>query len=211
MLKFLIYFYLFGLWNLFTNASIYSQKLFYVGIPNSKMNYYSSVQQKPKWCWAASIQMLLNYYQVDIDQKQIVERTYGVNEQGESPDYPASIETVQFNLNHTGFDKKGRRYIVTAKSDFGPPIPQLLIDELSQKRPVVIGYQANFGGHIVLITAVSYYETPRGPLIRSIVVRDPMPELNNVYHQGRIEYEANTLASRIQVYWFVRVFSDIGN
>jgi hypothetical protein len=174
------------------------------------MNYFASVQQKPQWCWAASIQMVMNYYGVDIDQKQIVKRTYGVSN-GELPDWAASIETIHKNLNYKGVDNQGKMYIVNAQVGLNAPDPILLIEELSHKRPVVIGYKANFGGHVVLITAVSYYESNKGPLIRSIVVRDPLPEINNQFDNGRIEYEAATFANLIQAYWLVRVFTTENN
>jgi hypothetical protein len=184
-----------------------AQKIFYAGIPNSRMNYFASVQEKPQWCWAASIQMLMNYYNVDIDQQQIVKRTYG-RSNGELPDWAASISTIHKNLNYSGIDKRGRQYMVRAEVGFGAPEPALLISELSQKRPMVIGYKANFGGHVVLITAVSYYESNKGPIIRSIVVRDPLPEINNQFDNGRVEYEASTLANRIDAYWLVRVLNE---
>jgi hypothetical protein len=196
---------LLGLWMIST--STLAQKLYYVGIPNSRMNYYASVQQKPQWCWAASIQMVMNYYQVDIDQQMVVERTYGTNPDGELPNWSANVETIHLNLNHKGIDKNGKKYIVNARAGKGAPEPALLIDELSQKKPVVIAYQADFGGHVVIITALSYFETPRGPIIRSIVVRDPIPGLNSPFANGRVEYDASTLASRMQAYWLVRVFT----
>jgi hypothetical protein len=192
---------------LFLSNAIVAQRIFYCGIPNSKMGYCAAVQEKPQWCWAASIQMVMNYYGVDIDQQQIVKRTYGTTN-GELPDWAASIEIIHKNLNYTGIDKKGNRYIVNAKVGLDVPDPVLLINELSQKRPVVIAYKSNLGGHVVLITAVSYYESSRGPMIRTIVVRDPLPEVNNQFENGRIEYEASTLAKFIQAYWLVRVHTD---
>lgn len=188
-----------------------AQKIYYVGIPNSRMNYCSAVQQKPQWCWAASIQMVLNYYNIDVDQAEIVKRTFGCGPNGELPNWSANIEEIHLNLNHMGIDKKGMQYIVNSDFGFGAPPPVVLIDELSQKRPIVIGYKANFGGHVVIITAASYFETNRGPVIRSIVVRDPMPEVNNHFANGRVEYEAATLASRIEAYWLVRVLTNAGD
>ena len=184
-----------------------AQKIYYVGIPNAKMNYYASYQQKPQWCWAASIQMVLKYYGVNLSQKQIVRRTYGQTN-GELPDWAASIETIHKNLNHKGVDLDGRHYIVNAQVGMGAPDPMLLISELSHKRPIVIGYHADIGGHVVLITAVSYYESNRGPIIRTIVVRDPSPDTENHFMEGRVEFDGATLAKLIDAYWLVRVYCD---
>jgi len=185
-----------------------AQKIYYVGIPGSKLNFIEATQQKPQWCWAASIQMVLNYYHVAITQQQIVERTYGRNYYGELPDWSASLETIHLNLNNWSVDNEGNTYIVNAQFGLGAPEPYFLIEELSQRRPVIIGYQSNFGGHAVVITALSYYETKMGPVIRTIVVRDPMPGIDNGTGScGRVEYEASTLARRITAYWFIRVFN----
>ncbi len=182
-----------------------AQKIYYVGIPGSKLDYVASTQKKPQWCWAASIQMVLNYYNIAIKQEQIVERTYGREEDGQLPNWAASIGTIHLNLNNWNVDNTGKKYIVNAQFGYGAPEPVFLIQELSQQRPVIIGYQSNNGSHAVVITALSYYESEFGPVIRSIIVRDPLPDENNGPSNGRVEFEAATLANRIIAYWFVRV------
>ncbi len=182
-----------------------AQKIFYVGIPGSKLNYVGSIQKKPQWCWAASIQMVLNYYNIAIKQEQIVERTYGREVNGQLPNWTASIGTIHMNLNNWSVDNTGKRYIVNAQFGYGAPEPIYLIEELRQQRPVIIGYQSNSGGHAVVITALSYYESDYGPVISSIIVRDPYPEQNCGASNGRVEYDAETLVNRITAHWFVRV------
>jgi len=199
-LKYLIIF----LFSVATTAS-FAQKIFYVGIPGSKLNYVVSSQKKPQWCWAASIQMVLNYYNIAITQEQIVERTYGKDVNGNLPNWSASLETIHLNLNNWSTDNNGQQYIVNAQFGIGAPEPYFLIEELSQQRPVIIGYQSNTGGHAVVITALSYIESDYGPVIKSIIVRDPLPCEENKACKGRVEYDAATLTSRIIAYWFVRV------
>ena len=53
------------------------QEPVYVGITARKFNYFASTQRNTEWCWAASIQMLFNYYGIDISQEQIVARSAG--------------------------------------------------------------------------------------------------------------------------------------
>ena len=50
-----------------------------VGIPTETFNFVASTQRSTNWCWAASIQMTLNYYGVAITQEEIVARTYGTD------------------------------------------------------------------------------------------------------------------------------------
>jgi hypothetical protein len=192
----------------FLSTQVFSgiaQKVFYVGIPASKMNYVASSQAKPQWCWAASIQMVLNYYGVSIRQEQIVERSYGRQANGELPNWAASIQTIHLNLNNWAVDNTGKKYFVNADFGLGAPEAVFLIEELSQKRPVIIAYQSNKGGHVVVITALSYIESDSGPLISSIIVRDPMTGEESKPNSGRVEYDAITLAKRITAYWFVKV------
>lgn len=189
----------------FLSQTTLAQKIYYVGIPGTKLNYVSATQEKAQWCWAASIQMVLNYYNIDINQRQIVERTYGKNIYGELPNWAASVQTIHSNLNNWSVDNKGKNYIVNAQFGTGAPEPFFLIQELSQHRPVIIGYQSDFGGHAVVVTALSYYKTAMGPVIRSIIVRDPLPGNCEPGKKGRIEYEASSLADRIIGHWFIRV------
>jgi len=182
-----------------------AQKIFYVGIPAAKFNYVVSTQKKPQWCWAASIQMVLNYYNISINQNQIVERTFGRDAYGEQPNWAASLDKIHLNLNNWSIDNTGKRYIVNSQFGYGVPEPIFFIEELSQKRPVIIGYQSNTGGHAVVVTALSYYESEYGPIIRTIIVRDPLPDTDNRSSNGRVEYDAKTLADRMTAYWFVRV------
>ena len=81
-----------------------------------------------------------------------------------------------------------------------------MIEELSQQRPVIIGYQTNMGGHTVVVTALSYYEGNLGPVIRSLVIRDPLPNNCESGKNGKIEYEASSMSNRIIAHWFIRVF-----
>ena len=197
---------LFAALMLATNMALVAQPgVQYVGIPSEQMNYYSASQTNSQWCWAASIQMVLNYYGVDIDQPQIVQRTYGTDDFGNLPNWPGSFQAIHRNLNNWNIDSRGR-YRVVANIGMGAPTPRTLVQELSQGHPVIIGYKTGRNsGHAVVITAVSYSQTPQGPIIHSIVVRDPWPSRRNQSNYGRVEYPGAVLANNIQAYWYVRV------
>ena len=190
----------------FMTSGIVAQQAIYVGIPSNQMDYFSASQFKSQWCWAASIQMVLNGYGVNIRQDQIVERTYGRNPFGALPNWPGSIQTIHRNLNNWGIDNFGYPYTVMAQIGNGAPSPSILVNELSYGRPVIIGYRSGpNSGHAVVVTAVSYIPTPSGPYIQTIVVRDPWPSEENIRNKGRVEYPAAALANNIQAYWYVRV------
>ena len=174
----------------------------YVGIPSASMNYFAASQQDSMWCWAASIQMVLNYYRVRIEQQQIVARTYG----GHLPNQGADIYAMTANLNNWSIDNLGRYYIVMASVNFGAPTPAFLLAELSQQRPMIIGYRTGpQSSHAVVVTAASYTQSPYGPIIQSVVVRDPWPSPKNVQTRGRVEYPWASLANQINAHWYISV------
>jgi hypothetical protein len=190
----------------FVSSNLVAQQATYVGIPSNSMNYYAAGQNNSQWCWAASIQMVLNGYGVNINQEQIVARTYGIDPYGNLPNWPGSFQAIHKNLNNWGIDNLGYPYTVRASLGNGAPSPNILVNELSNGRPVIIGYSSGpNSGHAVVVTAVSYIPTPNGPFIQTIVVRDPWPSQKNINNNGRVEYPASALANKIQAYWYIRV------
>lgn len=190
---------------LISSAHLHAQDLKYEGVSSKKMNYTSSTQNNTQWCWAASIQMVLKYYGVYVTQEQIVERSFGVKRNGQLPNLTASPEVITANLNKWGVDNKGQHYRVRAIWGQHAPRPDLLLKEMEANRPVIIGYEGNEGGHAVVITAVGFTDTQRGPSIEEIVVRDPWPSRRNRRRRGRIVYDGLNLANKIGDYWFIRV------
>lgn len=187
---------------LFFTPTLKAQYEDWVGIPSETLNYFAASQQKEQWCWAACIEMVLNYHGIDITQEQIVERTYGVDPYGNLPDWAGSYDVIHQNLNNWSFDNNGRRYIVESYMGWGAPHPEDLLDELAHGFPIIIGYSTGHDtGHAVVLTAASFV----GQEIQTIVVRDPWPSDYNLYNLGRVEYDAYDLASHIEVYWIIRV------
>lgn len=178
----------------------------YVGIPSAQMNFVAAAQNNSQWCWAASIQMVLNYYGVNISQEQIVARTYGMDPYGNLPNWAGSFQAVTSNLNNWNDDNFGRQYSVRASLNWGAPTPAILLQELSQGRPVIVGYKSGpNSGHAVVITAASYTQSPNGPIIQSVIARDPWPSPQNIQTSGRVEYPGAQFASLMQAYWYIRV------
>lgn len=191
------------------SAPAVAQEPVYVGITAEKFNYFASTQRNSEWCWAASIQMMFNYYGIDISQEQIVARSFNMDPKGKLPNVTGDLKVITENLNNWSIDNEGKAYQVNAKLHYGPPTPAYLVKELANERPVMIGYQTGPNtGHAVLITACSYIPTKNGPQIRSVIVRDPWPSPENKASAGRIEYWGHSIAKLIQTHWYVRVNSD---
>ena len=190
----------------FLGCSSFASAQQYVGIPREAMEYVTSDQHNSQWCWAASIQMILNYYKVDIAQEQIVARTFGLDPYGRLPDWGGDFKAITANLNNWNIDNRGRPYIVSAKLGRGAPTPAILIEELSKRRPVMVGYATGPNSrHAVVITGASFSPSPQGPIIHSLIVRDPEPTRQNFRKRGRIEYPGEFLAQRMEHFWYIRV------
>lgn len=184
----------------------FSQQLIYAGIPSNNFSYFASSQHNSNWCWAASLQMIFNYYHVDITQEQIVRRSYGVDPYGNLPNWTGSFNVITTNLNNWSVDNSGKTYAVTASLNWGAPTPAYLIQELNAQRPVLIGYSSSpTTGHAVVITACSYIQTVNGPMIQTIIVRDPFPTPENIANRGRVEYPGANFANLMQAHWYIRI------
>jgi len=45
---------------------VFGQQTIYVGILRESFNYFALAQRNSNWCWASSLQMIFNYYGVNI-------------------------------------------------------------------------------------------------------------------------------------------------
>lgn len=144
-------------------------------------------QRRQNWCWAASVQMMLNLTGLVVTQEQVVERIYGGD-----LDSPANGEQIIAALSGWAFTRSGRPanlHPVQLTAD------QELIDDLRLGWPLIVGLQnPDGGGHAEVITAVTYGMGPGGePDFRSVVLRDPWP-----FNPSRVEMPWSEFKSRSQ-------------
>lgn len=177
-----------------------------MGIPSEALDVTYSSQRNSMWCWAASIQMVLQYHGIRTVQQDIVARTFGPDAQGNLPNKPGDLKSITANLNNFNVDRAGTTYQVESIFGEGAPPVSLLLDEMDRREPLIIGYRSGPNmGHAVVITGVVYSQTAQGPMIHKIIVRDPWPSDENRATNGRVEYDAREFAPKIQGYWKVRV------
>jgi len=176
----------------------------YVGIRTADFNFYAAAQQQNEWCWAASIQMILNYYGIPATQQEIVTRTYGI-----PVDQPGSDSAINAALNGWGRTVGGQIRTIHSASGPGLPTPAVLLNELNQQHPILVAFATGpNSGHAVVVTAASYVPTPNGPQITSLVTRDPWPSPFTMATDGRVEIAGPNLAmfaQTVRAYWLVTV------
>jgi len=161
------------------------------GIDSSILNVVASDRQRAsQWCWAASIEAVLNYYGYDITQEDIVYQTWG-----DIYNMPGTYRDILGALNKTYIDRDGYRFTVRAETYSANVISAS--NDLANDYPLIIGTQ----GHAMVLTALEYDRDQfgRGQVVNA-VVRDPWP-----YSPGRRtlsaqEWYGTNLLVRIRVY-----------
>lgn len=165
-MKNLIFVFLFVL-TPFANATFY-------GIPPDEFKEFYAPQKEQNWCWAASSAMVIRYQGVKLDQVDIVMRI-----KGGLPDAPAVPMEIVAGVNsvfNSTIDGKPSRVVTSGQYVLGAPLPTILFNQISQKKPVILTYAAPFPGgigHAVVITGINAYFTPSGVMVDKIFVFDP--------------------------------------
>lgn len=130
-------------------------------------------QQCPLWCWAASITMIFANLGHVINQKQIVERVFGglVCEPAETG------LTMAVALSDKWTDVLGLPFQsrVVAAYDETARVNRIsntfIVDELRNNRALLYANR----DHAMVMTAVEFIDTPKGPNIYRVGVLDPYP------------------------------------
>ncbi len=169
-------------------------------------------QGTPVWCWAASIEMVLNYYGFKIDQPTIVQRTFGA-----VVPVTGDFIAITRNLNYS-FESKGKKYIISASMlqvnnnpfNINPwaATPEAFVTHLKKGRPIVVAYQSSiYSGHAVVLSGVTYTINSSGRVeLSSLTVRDPFPyNQNHIDNRGKISYQNGRFPGQIQAIWFVDI------
>lgn len=168
---------------------------FVAGVPSEEFVHFaapegSGRQRMENWCWAACIQMVLNYHGLHVDQSEIVSRVFGG-----AVDRPANGEQIMNALTGWAPDSRGRKSEIFA--DAYNLDPGTVINDLDQKWPLIVGLSGARGqatGHAYVMTAAYFSQGPNGlPIIHRVVLRDPFPG-----YPSRIEVDASEFSQRLQ-------------
>jgi len=185
-------------------ASARGQEVTTVGIPTESFDYVASMQEASDWCWAASTQMVLKWFGVEVSQDDVVRRT-----KGRVVDQSASVRDITAALNGIRKTSSGSEKVIHTVNFSGPPHPLVIIKQLSLHVPMLLTIDTGpRSGHVVVLTAARYYNTDAGPHISSLIVRDPYPSPYNLQNQGRVEIsgrDLNNFVRQIDRTWMVWV------
>lgn len=130
-------------------------------------------QYKDNWCWAACVQMVLDYYGLPVSQSRIVERAYG-----DDYDFTANKHDIISALN--GWYVGG--YTVRASYE-SYKSAKTLIDAIASGRPLIIGLNEKYTstGHAYVLTHIFFTKDYYGNMTPTRVV------VVNPYNSGDLE------------------------
>lgn len=144
-----------------------------VACVNDYMEYCHHRQSKENWCWAACVQMVLDYYGIEVTQTRIVERAYG-----DAYDITANKNDIIGVLN--GWRVGG--YTVSAGYERYKNA-KTLIDAIASGRPLIIGLNEKYTstGHAYVLTHIFFTKDYNGNMTPTRVV------ILNPYNSGDLE------------------------
>lgn len=147
-------------------------------------------QRMGNWCWAACIQMVLNYHGLYVDQQDIVQRVFGA-----AVDRPANGQQIMTALTGWAPDTRGRQSSIYA--DAYHLDAETVINDLDKKWPLIVGLKGARGqatGHAYVMTAAYFSRDSYGEAtIHRVVLRDPYPG-----YQSRVELDSAEFGERLQ-------------
>ena len=173
--------------------------LYMAGVPTDQFQFFAAPegygrQRSQNWCWAACIQMVMNFHGIPVTQEAIVAKVYG-----ETIDQPAVAEQIIYALNGWGVDMAGRPSVIMAEPYQldGPSI----VRDLAYRWPLIVGLKGEPVGHAYVLTAVTYrVDQWNNPIFQSAVLRDPWPGSQSRVELSWPEFESRVMfATRVHV------------
>lgn len=143
--------------------------VYWAAVTTTYFKEYVARQEEDCWCWAACVQMVLNYQGVNVDQEDLVRRAkgYRVNEGGTAYDIQRAADGWRTG-GHVIAARVDNPYYVTA---------QTFIDDLINKYPIIIGLDmpGQTVGHAYVLTGISFRKSGSSYQPVEVILRNPWP------------------------------------
>ncbi len=146
------------------------------GVPSNEFEFFAATnsngrQRQANWCWAACVQMMLNYHGLYITQEQIVQRIYG-----QLIDKPAGPQQIMTALS--GWAPNSQGGVSNIFCQQGVNNVNEITQNLAYKWPLIVGLTNPQGGtgHAYVLTGI-YYSTDQynNTIPDKVILRDPWP------------------------------------
>jgi len=177
--------------------------LFAAGVPSAQFDFFAARghqgrQRQQNWCWAACVQMTLNYHGLRVSQEEVVQRVFGAQ-----VDRPGTPQMILAALSGWAPDQRGRYSVIHAT----PYVMRgsTIVRDLANRWPLIIGLRGQPVGHAYVLTGVYYTVNPYNnePVFQHVILRDPWPgrpsrvEVPWVVFQQKLMFMARVSVSRL--------------
>ena len=143
--------------------------VYWAAVKTSYFKEYVARQEEDCWCWAACVQMVLNYQGVDVGQEELVRRAKGVrvNQAGSAYDIQRAADGWRTG-SHVIAAKVGNPAGITAQG---------IIKDLIDKYPLIIGLEmpGQSVGHAYVLTGISFRQNGNTYQPLEVILRNPWP------------------------------------
>lgn len=143
--------------------------IYWAAVKTSYFKDYVATQEEDCWCWAACVQMVLNYQGVNVSQEEVVRRVKGVrvNQAGTDYDIQRAAEGWVTGDKIIGA-RVEKAYNLTAQS---------FINDLINKYPLIVGLSmpGMSIGHAYVLTGISFRTVNGGYCPVEVILRNPWP------------------------------------
>jgi len=129
----------------------------------------SGKMHQQNWCWAASIQMVLNYHGLYVTQEQVVTRLFG-----HTIDTPGRTSDVLAALSGWAPDTRGRLSRIHAQGYVLSIPPEVIVNDLARNRPLLLALKDDSAAHMMVLISAEYHVGPGGyPVIDYVTACGP--------------------------------------
>ncbi len=142
---------------------------YWAAVKTSYFKNYVARQEEDCWCWAACVQMVLNYQGVGVNQEDLVRRAKGmrINEAG-----------TAYDIQRAANGWKTGSYTIVARVDNPAYVtPHTFVDDLINKYPLIIGLSmpGQSIGHAYVLTGISFKRKNGSYKPIEVILRNPWP------------------------------------
>ena len=149
----------------------------YIGIPEDRFNSSAiyGKQRNSMWCWAASIQMVLNFYNIPAKQEEIV-----IKNLGGVRNVAATTQELFEAIEGSRYTIRGGKLVIVRSNIITPTIKEL-ISFLNNQKPLIVGLSTGSStfGHALVLIGIEI-DTQSGKPAR-VTLADPWPG-NSMMH-----------------------------
>lgn len=143
--------------------------VYWAAVKTTYFKEYVARQEEDCWCWAACVQMVLNYQGVSVSQEELVRRAKGIR---------VNAGGNAYDIQRAANGWKTGNHVIVARIDMANTAnAQTIINDLIDKYPLIIGLNmpGQTVGHAYVLTGISFRKVGGSYRPLEVILRNPWP------------------------------------